>query len=103
MNSKEKLIYLPYAYSKDLIDNINSYFNIGYIIGDILNADNGYYILLTKDNENYEYKYINKLKLSDNNSCLIEENNEYLPKWTTTSTDDIIFDSNDNKNNNLIN
>ena len=53
---KRKMIYLPNEYSKDVVDNINGYFDRGYEIEDVFNANEGIYILLVlKGNENYKY------------------------------------------------
>lgn len=82
-----KIVFLPSVYSKEIVDSINTYFDRGYEIDDILNADNGYYILLSKDNENYAYRFASKFKLSDENCNLIEENN----KWVKTSTNDVLL------------
>ena len=46
MNMKRKLVYLPNEYSKDVVDNINGYFDKGYEIENIFNANEGVYILL---------------------------------------------------------
>jgi hypothetical protein len=82
---KSKLVFLPSIYNKDIVDGINIYFDKGYVIEDILNADCGYYILLIlKGNENYNNT--SKYVLSDLKPNLIEENNQ---KWikSTTSPD----------------
>lgn len=82
-----KIVFLPSVYSKEIVDNINLYFDRGYEIDDILNADNGYYILLSKDNDNYDYRFASKFKLSDENCNLIEENQ----KWVKTTTNDVLL------------
>ena len=82
-----KIVFLPSVYSKEIVDNINLYFDRGYEIDDILNADNGYYILLSKDNDNYDYSFASKFKLSDENCNLIEENQ----KWVKTTTNDVLL------------
>ena len=57
---KRKLLFLPTTYSKELVDAINSYFDKGYEIDNILNAEDGYYILLIlKGIGNYVYSYVN--------------------------------------------
>lgn len=91
---KRKLMYLPYDYSKEMVDAINLYFDKGYEIEDILNADNGYYILLIlKGNEKYNYTYVDKCEKCN----LIEENNKSIGKWVKTSTmNDIVFNTNTN-------
>lgn len=82
---KSKLVFLPSIYNKDIVDGINIYFDKGYVIEDILNADCGYYILLIlKGNENYNNT--SKYVLSDLKPNLIEENNQ---KWIKTNTADI--------------
>ena len=86
---KRKLVYLPYEYSKEMVDAINLYFDKGYEIEDILNADNGYYlILILKGSENYAYTNVSKIDLSDkkNINNLIEEKQ----RWVKTSTGDIV-------------
>ena len=91
---RRKLVYLPYDYSKEMVDDINLYFDKGYEIEDILNADNGYYILLIlKGNEKYNYTYVDKYEKCN----LIEENNKSIGKWVKTSTmNDIVFETNTN-------
>jgi hypothetical protein len=89
---KRKLVYLPCEYSKEMVDAINLYFDKGYELEDIFNADNGYYMLLVlKCNENYAYKHTSKIDLSDkkNINNLIEEER----KWVKTSTGDIVFNT----------
>ena len=82
---RRKLVYLSYVYSKEMVDAINLYFDKGYEIEDILNAEDGYYILLIlKGNENYNNT--SKYVLSDLKPNLIEENNQ---KWIKTNTADI--------------
>ena len=82
-----KIVFLPSIYSKEIVDSINTYFDRGYEIDDILNADNGYYFLLSKDNENYDYRFASKFKLSDENCNLIEESD----KWVKTTTNDVLL------------
>ena len=94
---KRKLVYLPSVYSKDIVDNINSYFDKGYDIEGVLDADSGFYLVLILNN-NEEYKYAGLKKLDsyfpyDNLKQLIEENVIYTDnfprKWTSTSTENI--------------
>jgi hypothetical protein len=94
MVMKRKLMYLPYDYSKEMVDAINLCFDKGYEIEDILNADNGYYMLLVlKCDGNYSYTHVDKFEKSN----LIEEKYEPIGKWIKTSTmNDIIFDTNTN-------
>lgn len=79
---KRKLVFLSsLEATKEAVDSINSYFDRGYEIEEILDADCGYYIfLILKGNENY--KYAHKFDLSDSKYPLIEEK----VKWTQTST-----------------
>ena len=86
---KRKLIYLPSSHSEGEVKLINEYFDSGYEIEDILNADFGYYfILVRKENECYGYKM--KFKMSDDKQTLIEENNTNGQKWVRTITDNSI-------------
>lgn len=92
MNMRRKLVYLPFVYSEDIVSNINMYFDSGYEIEDVFDAEDGYYIvLILKGNENYAYKHISKNDLSDkkNINNLIEE--EQI--WVKTSTGDIVFNT----------
>ena len=85
MNMKRKLVYLPNEYSKDVVDNINGYFDRGYEIEDVFNANDGIYIILVlKGNENYKYA------IPDIKRNLIEEK-KVLPdeSWCRTSTKDV--------------
>ena len=94
---KRKLLYLPSVYSKDIVDNINSYFDKGYNIEDVLDAANGFYlVLILNNNEEYKYAGLNKLESYfpyDKLKQLIEENVIYTDnfpiKWTSTSTENI--------------
>lgn len=87
---KRKLVYLPCEYSKEMVDAINLYFDKGYELEDIFNADNGYYMLLVlKDNENYSYTHVDKFEKSN----LIEEKYGPIGKWVKTSTNDILFET----------
>ena len=79
-----KIVFLPSEYLKEMVDIINSYFDSGYEVYDILDADGGYYIVLSKDYKNYDYRY----KLYDENYNLIEENNN---KWVKTTTNDVLL------------
>ena len=80
---KRKMIYLPNEYSKDVVDNINGYFDKGYEIGDIFNANEGIYILLVlKGNHKYVKNYEYPL-------TLIEENKEDLQTWVTSNTNQV--------------
>ena len=79
---KRKLVFLSsLEATKEAVDSINSYFDKGYEIEEILDVDCGYYIFLVlKGNENY--KYTHKFDLSDSKYPLIEEK----VKWAQTST-----------------
>ena len=82
-NMKRKLVYLPNEYSKDVVDNINGYFDKGYEIEDIFNANEGIYILLVlKGNHKYVKNYEYPL-------TLIEENKEDLQTWVTSNTNQV--------------
>jgi hypothetical protein len=96
---KRKLVYLPSTYySKDIVDDINSYFDKGYNIEGILDADTGFYLVLILDN-NEEYKYTGLKKLDSyfpyDKLKLIEENISFTSSefpqhhWTSTNTEDI--------------
>lgn len=81
---KRKMIYLPSAYSKDVLDEINGYFDKGYEIEDVFSADLGVYLIFVlKYNEIYNNEY--KLDLSDYTKNLIEEVSK-KPECTTTCT-----------------
>lgn len=93
---KRKLVYLPSTYySKDIVDDINSYFDKGYDIEGVLDADSGFYlVLILNNNENYKYTGIKKLDLPYDKLKLIEENitytsSEFPQHWTSTNTEDI--------------
>ena len=87
---KRKIVFLPLTYSKEVVNIINSYFDEGYEIEDVLYAEEGYYILLIlKGDENYSYKYVSKIDPSDSNVNLIEENEN--PTWYKRGTMDILF------------
>ena len=82
---KRKLFFLSSVECNEtIVDNINACFDKGYEIEKILNADCGYYIILSLDeNENYMFKKKYELpKYNCNN--LIEEG---AKKWVTTITD----------------
>jgi hypothetical protein len=82
-------------YSKDIVDNINSYFDKGYDIEGILDADTGFYlVLILNNNEEYKYTGLKKLDLPYDKLKLIEDNINYtsaeFPQhWTSTNTEDI--------------
>ena len=86
---KRKLVFLSsLEATKEAVDSINSYFDKGYEIEEILDADCGYYIFLVlKGNENY--KYLHNIELSDSKYPLIEEKKEPAQNWVRSSTNDI--------------
>jgi hypothetical protein len=83
MIMKRKLIFLSSEeYLKDVVDTINEYFDKGYEIEEILDANCGYYFLLVwKGNGNNDY--VRKFDLPKNKYNLIEENDD---KWFRTVT-----------------
>ena len=87
MNMKRKLVYLPNEYSKDVVDNINGYFDKGYEIENIFNANEGVYILLVlKD----KYKYATNSDSSNCSYTLIEEEKKKgVPTWATSITNQV--------------
>ena len=88
-----KLVYLPSKYSKEYVDDINMYFDKGYDIEGILDADSGCYIFLSLNKkEKYKYSDLNKMNLPYNNiSNLIEENRtgSFKQDWISTHTQDV--------------
>jgi hypothetical protein len=83
VNMKRKLVYLPNEYSKDIVDDINGYFDKGYEIEDVFNANEGIYILLVlKGNHKYVKNYEYPL-------TLIEEKKEDLQTWVTSNTNQV--------------
>ena len=90
---KRKLVYLPSTYySKDIVDDINGYFDKGYNIEGILDADTGFYlVLILNNNEEYKYTGLKKLDLPYDKLKLIEEytSAEFPQHWTSISTEDI--------------
>ena len=95
---KRKLVYLPSEYFKDIVDDINGYFDKGYNIEGILDADTGFYLVLILNN-NEEYKYTGLKKLDSSfpydKLKLIEENvtyttpSEFLQECVSVSTENI--------------
>ncbi len=86
MNMKRKMIYLPNEYSKDVVDNINGYFDGGYEIEDVFNANEGIYILLVLKGN---HKFVKDFDLSDCRYPLIEENKEEIQTWVTSNTNQV--------------
>ena len=84
---KRKMVYLPNEYSKDVVDNINGYFDKGYEIENIFNANEGVYILLVlKD----KYKYATNSDSSNYSYTLIEEEKKKgVPTWVTSITNQV--------------
>ncbi len=86
---RRKLIFLSLnEESKDGVDNINEYFDKGYEIEKILEADCGYYIFLVLNNcGNHKYA----IDLADYKSTLIEERffNEEQD-WNINTTTDVL-------------
>lgn len=86
---KRKLVYLPSKYSKEIVDNINSYFDKGYEIEDVYSADAGqYFLLVLKGNGNYYYKYAKNFNTLDDKNELIEDMYNFSQTWTSTNTKD---------------
>lgn len=87
---KRKLVFLPAVYSKEVVENINGYFDKGYEIEDILDAENGCYLLLILAyNDCCAYKYAKKFDSSEDTCVLIEERHYGGDQcWHTTSTQD---------------
>lgn len=83
-----KFVFLPFVYSKEIVDNINLYFDKGYEIEDVFDADNGYYLLIVLDKkENGAYKHVGNFGL-DNKPSLIEDAYDTTCEWVKTSTND---------------
>ena len=84
---KRKLIYLPDEYSKDVVKDINEYFDMGYDIEDILNAKYGYYIILTMRCNSIQ-KQDSVSDIPEYKYTLIEEKNIPEYKWVSTNTNE---------------
>ena len=86
------MLFLRTTYYKELVHAINSYFDKGYEIDNILNAEDGYYILLIlKGIGNYVYSYVNDYsKPSNGKSELIEEKKDIVYA-SKTSNKNIVF------------
>lgn len=87
---KRKLVFLPATYSKEVVESINRYFDKGYEIEDIIDAENGCYLLLIlAHTECCAYKYAKKFD-SPEDTCMLIEEQHYDGKrsWCTTSTQD---------------
>ena len=84
---KRKIVFLPEKYSKEIVDTINGYFDMGYEIEDKFSAYEGcYFLLVLNCNENYDFKQIKYIDKPFEKYKLIEE--KYDMSWTTTSTQD---------------
>lgn len=72
---------------KNVVDNINKYFDKGYEIEKILNMDCGYYIILVLKCNNI-YKSTTVSDIPEYKYTLIEEIDNPDRKWVSTSTND---------------
>lgn len=81
---KRKLIYLPDEYSKDVVENINKYFDMGYEIEEILNAEYGYYFILTLRYNNIQKQ--DSVSVPEYKYTLIEEKSSPEYNWASTNT-----------------
>ena len=93
---KRKLVFLPSVHSKEVVDDINLFFNKGYEIEDILNADDGYYIILVlKGEEKYFYKFDKNIDLpgvnSGNYNLIEEKQNIKQDCVNSNKKEDVIF------------
>jgi hypothetical protein len=87
---KRKLVFLPAAYSKEVVETINNYFDQGYEIEDILSADAGCYLLLVLKSGDYAYKFAKNPNMQDKKCDLIEEKKiEPEQRWFSSSTMDV--------------
>ena len=88
---KQKIVYLPKLYSKDVVDSINVYFDNGYEIERTYGAEEGvYFLLVLKCNEIPISKYVASVTAPVN---LIEEkfNREKVETWVSSKTQDVKF------------
>lgn len=79
------LKFLPLSYNEEIVNGINEYLGKGYEIEDIIDANDGYYILLALKG-NGSCKNVGKYIIPTLDKDLIEENNQ---KWVKTTTADI--------------
>ena len=87
---KRKLVFLPTIYSKEIVDKINEYFDMGYDIEKIFNADVGSYLFLVlKGNDSYTYTFARKFDSPEDKCELIEEKYRCGENWCSTNTQDI--------------
>lgn len=70
---KRKLVYLPSSHSKDVVEEINGYFDNEYEIEKILDVDGGYYIILVLNDKVIPYNIIPNYKYNYKYTTLIEE------------------------------
>ena len=85
---KRKLVFLStLEATKAAVDIINLYFDKGYEIEEILDADCGYYIfLILNDNEKYKY---NIFDFKEVKYPLIEEKKEEIQTWVASNTNQV--------------
>lgn len=86
LGMKRKLIYLPDEYSKDVVENINGYFDMGYEIEEILNAEYGYYIIFALRCNNIRKQ--DSVSVPEYKYTLIEEKNNPEYNWVSTNTNE---------------
>lgn len=70
---KRKLVYLPSSHSKDVVEEINGYFDNEYEIEKTLDVDGGYYIVLVLNDNVIPNNIIPNYKYNYNYNSLIEE------------------------------
>ena len=88
MYMKRKLVFLPEKYSKEIVDTINGYFDMGYEIEDKFSACEGcYFLLVLNCNENYDFKQFKYIDKPFEKYTLLEE--KYDKTWTSTNTQDV--------------
>lgn len=91
---KRKMFFLSSVEcDKSVVENINTYFDKGYVIEDILNADCGYYIIMVLNcsknydyakKSNFEYTLLEeKVKTNPEN---IKSKYTYMNDWVYTPT-----------------
>lgn len=85
---KRKLVFLPEKYSKEIVDTINGYFDMGYEIEDKFSAYEGcYFLLVLNCNEIFNFKEIKYIDKPFEKCTLLEE--KYDKTWTSTNTQDV--------------
>ena len=81
---KRKMVFLSaLEVTKEAVDSINSYFDKGYEIEEILDADCGYYIFLVWDTYRHMFDF------SDSKYPLIEEKKDSAQSWVKSNTNDV--------------